>query len=135
MIRLALLLALMPTLALATGLTPVRTIPSRTVLIPGDLIVDASATGEVMEGWVGLETRVTLYAGRPVRPGDIGPAAAVERNQIVLLRYRRGALMIETEGRSLDRAPPGERIRVMNLASRTVVTGRVTATGLVEVGK
>ena len=135
---LALILCLLPALAQAGGLVPTRTIPSRSVLVPGDLIVDARATvetGLTIEDSVGMEAQVTLYPGRPVRPGDLGPAAVVERNQIVVLRFRRGSLAIETEGRSLDRAPPGTWIRVMNLSSRTVISGRVTAAGAVEVGR
>jgi flagella basal body P-ring formation protein FlgA len=82
---------------------------------------------------IGRETRTTLYAGRPVRPEDIGPPTLVERNALVMLRYRRGPLRITTEGRALDRGAAGERIRAMNLASRQTVTGRVTEDGAVEV--
>ena len=82
---------------------------------------------------VGLEARVTLYAGRPIRSGDLGPAATVERNEIIPLSYRRGGLMISAEGRALSRAGPGDVIRVMNMGSRNTVTGVVTETGSVRV--
>ena len=41
--------------------------------------------------------------------------------------------MIATEGRALDRAGVGERLRVMNLGSRNTVTGTVAEDGAVLV--
>lgn len=82
---------------------------------------------------IGQEARVALYPGRPIRPGDIGPPALVHRNQIVTLRFEQSGLTIVTEGRSLSRAGVGERVRVMNLSSRTTVTGRVGSNGTVTV--
>ncbi|HAW49029.1 MAG TPA: flagella basal body P-ring formation protein FlgA, partial [Roseovarius sp.] len=84
---------------------------------------------------IGQEARVALYEGRPVRPGDVGPPAVIERNQVVPLIYLRGGLEIMTEGRSLDRAGIGDHVRVMNLASRATVSGRVTASGRILVSQ
>ncbi len=83
---------------------------------------------------IGMEARVNLYPGRPVRFSDVGPPAIVERNQIVVMVYRYGALSISTDGRALDRAGVGERVRVMNLDSRLTVSGTVRPDGSVEVG-
>jgi flagella basal body P-ring formation protein FlgA len=113
-----------------------RAIPSRTVLGPGDLAVvdDAGGAGlRRIEAALGLETRVALYPGRPVRAQDLGPPALVERNALVELRYRKGGLVIRAEGRALDRGGAGERVRIMNLDSRRTVTGRVAGPSLVEV--
>lgn len=82
---------------------------------------------------VGQETRVVLYAGRPVMVNDIGPPALVERNQIVTLAYVAGPLTILADGRSLGRAGVGDRVRVLNLSSRTTVTGSVEADGTISV--
>lgn len=115
-----------------------RTLPAQTVIGPQDVSLqdgDIPGTHSVIEEVVGLETRVTLYPGRPVRVGDLGPAAVIERNEIVTLRFRSGALVIETDGRALDRAALGRGVRVMNLGSRTTVTGTVRGPGLVEVGR
>ena len=113
-----------------------RAIPARTVLSAGDLSLAPASVGgglvAVSEA-VGQETQVALYAGRPVRPEDLGPPAIVERNALVLLRYVRGALSITAEGRALDRGAEGDRVRAMNLGSRTTVTGRIAADGAVEV--
>ena len=82
---------------------------------------------------VGKEVRVNIYAGRPVRAADLASPALIERNQVVTLNYSHGGLTIATDARALDRAGPGERIRVMNLESRSMVTGVVMVDGTVNV--
>jgi flagella basal body P-ring formation protein FlgA len=82
---------------------------------------------------IGLETRVTIFAGRPVMPQDLGPAALIDRNQIIVMIYNHAGLEILTDGRALDRGGIGDRIRVMNMTSRSTVTGRITESGTVEV--
>lgn len=82
---------------------------------------------------IGLEARITLYAGRPIAASDIGPPALVDRNQTVSLIFRSGGLSILTEGRALERGAAGEVIRVMNLTSRATVSGTITPDGSVIV--
>lgn len=96
---------------------------------PGQIAGIAAQPSEV----IGQETRVAVYAGRPLRLADIGPPAVIERNQIVPLIYEYGGLHIVAEGRSLTRAGAGERVRVMNLTSRATVTGRTGPNGRVFV--
>lgn len=123
--------------ALADTLVAARTISARSVVQAEDLRLVAETLPDALRDpvdAVGLEARVTIYPGRPVRPGDLAPPAVVERNEIVVLLYRRGTLVIATEGRALDRAAPGERIRVMNLASRSTVSGTVLPDGQIRVG-
>lgn len=113
-----------------------RTIPSGAVLGPGDLTMASTSWGPGLpsiDEALGQETRVALYAGRPVRSEDIGPPTLVARNGLVQLRYQRGALLITAEGRALERGSLGDWIRASNLASRQTVTGRVTADGAIEV--
>jgi flagellar basal body P-ring formation protein FlgA len=82
---------------------------------------------------IGMEPRVTLYAGRPIPVSALAPPAVIERNQIVTLRFSRAGLEIHAEGRALARGAEGEVLRVMNLASRSIVTGQVAGPGLVIV--
>lgn len=84
---------------------------------------------------VGLEAKVTLYAGRPISLSNIGPPAMIERNQIVRLVFKSQGLTIVADGRALDRAAIYDRVRVMNLSSRTTVFGTVMGNGLVEVSQ
>lgn len=82
---------------------------------------------------VGREARVTIYAGRPIRAGDLRAPALIERNDIVRLRYSSGGLVIEADGRALGRGAAGDRIPVMNLTSRSTLSGLVRKNGYVEV--
>jgi flagellar basal body P-ring formation protein FlgA len=122
--------------ALADIVVPARTIPARTLITEADLTLrDMDVPGAVvtMDEIVGMEARVALYSGRPIQPGDVGFPAIVERNGIVPLIFTSGTLSIATEGRALDRAGPGDVIRVMNLASRTTVTATIGADGVAYV--
>ncbi len=124
--------------ALASSIVPVRAIRAQTVLSASDLVVgETEVPGAIaaIEAAVGLEARVTLYPGRAILPSQLGPPAIVARNQVVRMEFRSGALAITAEGRALDRAGPGEMVRVMNLGSKQVVTGTVSASGTIEVGK
>lgn len=134
-LALAVLIQVSP--ARAESLVAARNLPAQTVIAPGDLMqVEAHIGGALTQPAeaVGQETRVAIYAGRPVRAGDIGPPALIERNSIVALEYRSEGLVIRAEGRALARGGAGEMIRVMNLASKTTVSGRIGADGLILVG-
>lgn len=138
MTRLYLILSLL-TCAQTVGADIV--VPMRT-LRPGDLI---SATdlglkpGERADSYdrladvIGQEARVALYSNRPIHFDQIGPPALVNRNQIVSVRYAGNRLMISTEGRALERGGVGDRVRIMNLTSRTTLFGYVQADGSVAV--
>ena len=135
--RLALILCLaLPVEAVADTVVAARTIRSQTMLMPGDLALiaeDVPGALSTLDDALGMEARVNLYAGRPIRAGEIGPAAIIERNQIVTLIYEQAGLTIAAEGRSLARGGAGDRIRVQNLESRNTVTGTVAEDGTVRV--
>lgn len=136
MLRLALVLALAAPAA-AESLVATRTIRAKTLIAFEDLtLVSAELPGALNDPAqaIGLEARVALYAGKPVRPGDLGPPTLIERNQLVTLVFVSGGLAISTEGRALARGAEGDEIRVMNLGSRNTVTGRVGPDGAVYVG-
>ncbi|PIE08352.1 MAG: flagella basal body P-ring formation protein FlgA [Rhodobacterales bacterium] len=132
-----LILVALATPAPAETVLAARTIRARTLITAADVTL---SEGEVagaytsLEEVIGSEARVAIYAGRPVRSGEIGQAAVVDRNQVVTLVYASGGLVISTEGRSLGRAGTGEIVRVMNLGSRQTVSGRVQDDGTVVVG-
>ena len=135
-----LLLILVPGLigntAVAESVVPVRTLRANTIIEVDDLDVrPASVPGsfESPENVVGLESRIALYAGRPIRFDDVGPPAIVNRNQVVDLVFMQGGLRISAEGRALGRGGVGDRIRVMNLASRAALFGTVSSDGSVRV--
>jgi flagellar basal body P-ring formation protein FlgA len=123
--------------AMADSLVATRTIRAKALIAAEDLaLVSAELPGALTDPIeaVGLEARVAIYAGKPVRPGDLGPPTLVERNQPVTLIYLSGGLAISTEGRALARGSEGDNVRVMNLGSRNTVTGRIGPDGAVYVG-
>ncbi|SFG95555.1 flagella basal body P-ring formation protein FlgA [Palleronia marisminoris] len=137
MIRLALILALVAPPALADIVVATRTIRANSLIGPGDVSATPGEAGGFLSDpaeAVGRESRVTLYAGRPLRAADLGSPALIERNQIVTLNYLTEGLSISADARALDRAGAGDRLRVMNLSSRTTVIGEVAADGSVHVG-
>lgn len=134
---LRLLFLILPGMAMADSVVATRTIRAQSVVQADDITLVAAAIpnalGELSDA-VGLEARVAIYAGRPILAADLGAPAVVDRNQIVQLTYQSGALAILTEGRALARGGVGDVIRVMNLASRSTVSGRISANGTVLVG-
>jgi flagella basal body P-ring formation protein FlgA len=135
-LRLSLVLVLLASQGLADTVVPTRTIRANARIDVTDLMLRpatvAGAYSDIDEV-LGMEARVALYPGRPIRPGDIGPPAIVDRNQIITLVYQTSGLLIAAEGRSLDRAGAGDRIRVMNLTSRSTLSGVVQSDGSVIV--
>jgi flagella basal body P-ring formation protein FlgA len=135
--RVMVLLLLLCGPATAESVVATRTIPAQSVIGPEDVtLVDAALHGALTDPSlaVGQEARVAIYAGKPVRLSDLGPPTLVQRNQVVPLIYRSGGLAISTEGRALARGSAGEVIRIMNLGSRTTVSGRIGPDGAVYVG-
>lgn len=133
---LAILVLAWPLCASAETVVATRNLRAQTVLTAQDFAIrDIQVAGALSsdKGLVGMETRVAIYIGRPIRPGDIGPPALVERNAIVSLIYDRGGLLITAEGRALGRGGAGEQVRVMNLSSRSTIGGIIQSDGSVKV--
>ena len=132
------LFVLAPQTTVADSLIAARTLQARSVLVAADVVlVAADLPGALTSSdlAVGQETRVAIYAGRPILAAALGPAALVLRNQTVWLIYQSSGLTISTEGRALDRGAEGDRIKVMNLTSRATVTGVIGPGGGVHVGR
>lgn len=128
-------------IGLADSVFATRTLRANSVLTAGDLEIRTSARNGTESSaadlslLIGFELRDTVFKGQRITRNDVAPRALVERNQPVLLVFSSRGLAIETDGRALDRGRAGDAIRVMNLGSRTTVTGIVDAYGAVQVGK
>ena len=123
--------------AFADTVVATRTIRAQSVIGPEDLtMVQAEVPGALSDPGLALgqEARVTIYAGRPVHAADLGARALIDRNQVIPLIYLAGGLAISTEGRAMGRGGEGDVIAVINLASKTTVSGRVGPDGAVYVG-
>lgn len=116
-------------------LVATRTIRPKEIIAPSDVVLrDQSGDGLNDPALaIGQEAKVAIYAGRVLRGADIGPPALVERNQIVALIYATSFLSIETEARALARGAVGDRVRVINLSSRSTVFGEVQNDGSIMV--
>ncbi len=138
MIRIAIIVAIWATGLSAETLVAARTLPAQSIIGPDDILLrDISIAGGETDPllFIGMETRVALYAGRPVRVGDVGAPAIVDRNQIIGLVFAQNGLRITTEGRALERAGPGDVIRIMNLSSRNTVRARINDLGQAVVSR
>lgn len=137
MFRALILLCCIAGPAIAEVIVPSRTIRAQEIIGPGDLLLrpGEGADTTTLADLIGMEARVALYPGRPVQAHHVQPPTLIERNQIVPLVYVHGGLQILTEGRVLSRAGAGDYVRVMNLASRATVTGRVTEDGRISVSR
>lgn len=117
-------------------LVAAQNLPAGVVIEPSHLAVrDGEAAPGVLSSRVaavGLESRVALFKGRPIRSVDLGPPTVIRRNAIVSLVFRRAALTISTEGRALDEGAVGDRIRIMNIDSRRTVFATVIGPNLAE---
>lgn len=131
---LGLALAGLATLAAASEVPrAARTLRVGTIVSAADLAAPASSAA--IDALSGLEVRRVIYVGRPVRAADLGPPTLVHRNEIVTMELRMRSLSLRTEGRALDAGGAGERIRVLNLESRTAVIATVIAPGRVGVSR
>jgi len=118
-------------------LVAATTIRGATPIGAGDVtVVPESVPGALSDPHeaIGMEARINLYPGRPIRAADLQTPAVIDRNDIVTLRFAADGLMIVTDGRALDRAAEGERLRVINLSSRMTVTATATGPGAARVG-
>mgnify|MGYP000952857755 FL=1 len=129
------MLALLPGAAFAGALGAAHTLPVGHVIAAGDLtVIDSDRPGLTdPSAAIGMQTRITIYEGRPLHATMLQAPRVVGRNQIVRLRFRRGALQIDTEGRAMSDGAAGELIRVMNMGSRSTVTAQVMPDGTLAV--
>ncbi|WP_247872015.1 flagellar basal body P-ring formation chaperone FlgA [Azospirillum sp. TSO35-2] len=82
---------------------------------------------------IGQSPRRQMPAGRLVQVGSVGAPIVVQRNRPVTLVYEDGMLRLAARGRALQEGGVGDLVRVMNIASSTVVTGTVTGAETVSV--
>ena len=134
--RLVLLLALLPSAALADDLVATRHLPAGTILAAGDVAAMPSPrAGLAPADALGKQLRIAVYEGRPISKGQLSTPTLVSRNQLVTLAYENAALRIETEGRALGAGGEGDLIRVMNLSSRATLMARINADGTLTVAQ
>ena len=120
-----------------TTLTGTSTLVASEVIRAGDRVTMENVAPE--EGQLakadraiyGREVRRTVYAGQEVTFDNTRVPRLVKRNQIVTVKYIRGALEISTTGRAMGEAALNEPVTVLNLQSRELINGVVQENGWV----
>ncbi len=86
-----------------------------------------------MDQVTGMQLTHTIQAGQPVYPADLTRPLIVRRGSLVRLRLESGGLSVTGQGVALESGANGERIKVQNPGSRTVLAGIVIGPGLVRI--
>lgn len=119
--------------AFADEPTAARNIRVGMILTASD-IVAPKGEGALREAasFIGLEAARPIYKGEAVSREDLRAPTLVARNGLVTMEFEKGFLLISTEGRALEAGGVGDRVRVMNLGSKRIVTAIVTAANTVR---
>ncbi len=131
-------------LATAHAMRPVvvaaRPVRSGEVIRPGHLALKEHDVALLSHAWVsdpsrlvGARARRFVPEGQPWRPDWVEPLPRIVRGERVKMRLQRGALLIEAAAVARDDGRDGDWIRLLSLASRREVLGRVEADGVVHV--
>ena len=86
-----------------------------------------------VEQATGLQLTHTILAGQPVYPNDLTRPLIVRRGALVRLRLESGGLSVTGQGVALESGAEGERIKVQNPGSRSVLEGIVIGENLVRI--
>jgi len=82
---------------------------------------------------VGKQVRRVLAQGRPVMAQSVAEPLVITRGDKVSITFEDGRLALSAPGRAMADAVRGDEVRVVNLASNTLVTGIARGEGIVEV--
>lgn len=121
-------------------LVPTRRLPTGAVLRAGDLapatVPASSLRGDPVRDMaqaVGLALRHAAMPGRPIVAADLQRPAAVAKGAHVAMELRMPGLTVGALGVALEGGALGDRIRVLNPASRMEVEGEVIGPDRVRV--
>ena len=81
----------------------------------------------------GKVARRMLPGGRPITAADLKTPDLVEKGELVTMVGRRGNLTITMKGIARASGTLGDHIRVMNITSKRIVTGRIAGRGVIEI--
>ena len=82
---------------------------------------------------IGKALRHTVPAGQPLPLADLQPPALVQKGGLVLMQLQSPGLTLTSQGQALEPGALGERIRVLNPASRAVIDAHVIGPGQVRI--
>ena len=115
-------------------------LPAGTIIGQDDVhmahVSAGSLRGEVVhviEQIVGMQLTHSVQPGQPLLPADLARPIMVRRGALVRLRLERAGLSVTGQAVALDAGSEGERIRVQNPGSRTMLEGTVIGPNLIRV--
>ena len=119
--------------AVAEEIVAARNIRAGDVISASDIVTPADriALRRAVD-IIGKEAGRAFYRGQAIDETKLRAATLIKRNSIVQMEFARGAMTISAEGRALDNGALGDRIRVMNLGSKRIVTVVVTGSDSVR---
>lgn len=122
--------------ALADSVVATRPIAARAIVTADDVTLVAMEIPNALarlEDVVGLTTTTDITAGRALQAEHLTTTLQIERNAIVQLIVQTKGMEIRTEGRALSPGNIGDVIDIMNISSRTRISGTVRPDGSVLV--
>lgn len=106
--------------------TDLRLTRIRVSLLHGDV-------ARTMRDAEGMQLRRPALPGQPLQRADLVRPALVSRGAAVRLELQAGGLSLAAQGLAMESGAAGERIRVMNTASRAVIQAVVSGPDAVRV--
>lgn len=83
---------------------------------------------------LGQTLKYPMSAGTVLIPGSLQPAIKVRRGDIVKILAKKGPIYVKMQGKALADGAEGQRIRVLNHASKRIIEGTISYDGNIEVG-
>lgn len=84
---------------------------------------------------IGRVAKRTLFIGKPIGVSAIDEPQTISNGSPVQIVYEQPGISISATGLALQSARAGDPIRVRNVETGLVVTGVVSVTGIVMVGR
>ena len=82
---------------------------------------------------IGMAVRHPVGPGAPLLLADLARPQAVQKGATVEMQLRTPGISVSAQGVAMDGGAIGERVRVLNTASRAVVEAEVLSSGIVRV--
>jgi flagella basal body P-ring formation protein FlgA len=94
--------------------------------LQGEIVHEAAAA-------IGMALQQTLRPGQVLRSSDLAKPQLIKRGEPVMLLYEVPGIVLTARGKSEDAGSLGDTINVLNVQSKRVVQGTVTAHGQVTI--
>jgi len=82
---------------------------------------------------IGMASKRTISAGKPVTSNDISRPKDIAKGQLVMMVLSTPSMRLTTKGKALESGATGDTIRISNSQTSTVIEGVITGPGRVRV--